>query len=567
MKNTKITTIILLLIFAFLFYTGTFKSDSIIVANISEKIGVSSQNLLANSDFHEDFKGWSHTDNTKIVETNGVKILQIRGKNDAQMRAWQNLNVVSGQTYRLFFSLTGPEKGAFAICRDMQLCKEQYKYCKGKNNNSKYIWDFKPLSTGNCAIYLSTFKEGTYYYSKISLRKINVFLNRIYLILAIIFCIISFFLLLIVLSKFYNTIFVVITLFFITVPLVKISKETKSEMENRNLYDYKPLVCCSDERIVINTDYGIDFNNWINDHFFCRKWLVSKNTELDFFLNRKIENKLAFQGKEGWLFFKHNYHDGNCKETSLKIKNQIDTLSECFFKKGINIYFAVMPEKECLYSEKHYVRKFDKEKIPECLANICTNNFIYLKNGIDILKKEGYTHFKEDHHWTHLGAYGGYMNLMRFINRDINLSTLSKDDFVIEEFLGVYDEKVKNKIGSAYHCLGLTDKAYKFINKYYVFHPRQKSEFVKAEERYALYKGGLNNIKVMIIGDSNIGFLIPFITSSFSDSLLLYAAGLPGKENDWAINDYDEIINDFQPRIIIVVVRALNVFKWLELKK
>ena len=189
-------------------------------------------------------------------------------------------------------------------------------------------------------------------------------------------------------------------------------------------------------------------------------------------LDRKHENKFAFQCDEGWLFSKHDYNDQSYIETCKKIKDNIDNTTKYYSQKGIKIYFAIMPEKECQYSEKHYLRKFDKEKIPEYLSLICTNNYVYLKEYIEKYKKDGCTHFKEDHHWTHLGAFGGYQGIMHLIKKDFDVSILVMEDFIIKDFYGVYDNQSRvrpfqnnKKMGSTYNQLNLDDKLYKYVNK------------------------------------------------------------------------------------------------------
>ena len=69
----------------------------------------------------------------------------------------------------------------------------------------------------------------------------------------------------------------------------------------------------------------------------------------------------------------------------------------------------------------------------------------------------------------------------------------------------------------------------------------------------------------MIIGDSNIGYILPFITSSFSDSLFLPAAGRSKYPDNWSIKSYDSIILNFKPQIIVVLIRAVNASNWLNL--
>ena len=524
-----------------------------------------SEDLIKNGNFRKKIKYW-HFDKNSITTNIGNQIYAcISNKSTTQNRIWQDINVISGQIYHLTFEVYGQQEGAFAIYRDIKTGKEKYLLCSGKSGEKTYVWDIKPNNTGKSSIFLSTNKPGKYYFTNINLKlySIKVICKKLFLLLIIV---------LILLSLFHNRIFVLIILPLLIFPIIKISNEKKSINENRNLSVFKPLILKVKDEHKINTNFGRNFNDWLNDHFWGRKWIITQNEKIKFLIDRRRENELAFQGENGWLFNKHVYYDKNYISNCEKIKDNIDRLTDYYSKKGIKIYFVIMPEKECQYSENHCVKKFEHEKIPEYLSTISTNNFAYLKDDIEKLKYIGYTHFKEDHHWTHLGAFGGYQRIMKMISKDFDVSILSKDDFTIENFSGAYDNQAKirvfqnnKKVGSTYGILKLDNESYEYDNNYLTFIPKQMPKFIKSIERGGIYEGGTNDLKIVVIGDSNIGYIVPFITSSFSKSLFLYASGLSNYKLDWSIKDYDDIIFDFNPQIIVVLVRAVSSALWINL--
>ena len=536
-----------------------------------------SGNILLNSDFQDDFKCWNHSNNVKLIETNGTRCVYINNENATQARLWQEINIISGRVYRMTFTLSGSNHGASAILQYSKTGKQLFFNCDGNNDNKKYCWEIKPTITERSKLFLYTSKKGTFCFSNISLHdddcsaliRIIIILVGV-LVLTFIFGLILF----VVLfgSRYFNIIFFIVIGSLAVCPALRINNETKSSVENRNLAKYKPLFESTTERCQINKNFGIDFNNWINDRFWGRFFWITWNRYIQAFIDKRYENKYAFQGRDGWLFAKHNYFDQDYINTCNKIKNNIDLLTDFFNKKGIKIYFAIMPEKECVYKEKHYFRKFDKEKIPEYLSLICSNNYLYLKTSIEKLKQDGYTHFKEDHHWTHLGAFGGYQGIMGMIMKDFNVSFLNKNDFTLKEFYGVYDNQVRVrafqnnlKNGSTYYQLNLNDNLYKHVNKYLVFIPKETPEQIEVHDRYAVFKGNHNNYKIMVIGDSNIGYILPFISSSFFNSLFLYASGSSNKPDNWSIKSYTDIIFSYKPQIIVVLVRANNAISWRNL--
>lgn len=525
-------------------------------------IGVTSNNLLKNGDFKNDFKNWKLDKNISIFETNGIKFARFKGNSKEQTRIWQDINVVSGQIYHLIFSLNGPSQGAFVIYKDGKNGKEQYLWCNGKNEFKQYKWKISPTRTGKDWIYFSVKGNGDYYYTNIELIKKNVCIQIIYALFAIIIALLS-------LS---NNIVLFITVFLIFfIPVIKTTKENKSDAENRMLAEYKPLL---NEINKINVNYGSDFNIWINDHFWLRKQMISLNTDIKYLLNRRYENNMAFQGKEGWLFTKH-YYAGDIKKTPNLIKDNIDKITKYYNERNIKIYFAIMPEKECFYSDKHAFRKYDCEKIPEKLSEMGLKNYIYLKNDLNDAKQSGFLFFKEDHHWTQLGAFVGYKAIMKMISKNNELKSLSESNFLQNKIQGFYDnqtrihvfENIKKK-GSCYSQLNLNDQNYRYKNYYETFFPTNHlPKMIEKGDRHAIFKGGINNKKVMVIGDSNIGYLLPFISTTFSDSLFLAAAGNSKLPDNWRIKTYETIINNFKPEIILVLIRGVNSYKWEELSE
>ena len=301
--------------------------------------------------------------------------------------------------------------------------------------------------------------------------------------------------------------------------------------------------------------------------------IISLKTELNYYIDRKYENELAFQGKDGWLFSKHNY--GNCSQKLIEnINSNISAITLKFSKKGIKTIFAILPEKESLYSEKHNIRKFDIEIIPENLSLLCSNNFVYLKTCMENNKDKGLLFFKEDHHWTQLGAFIGYQSIINMIN-NIDIHPLNEDNFKRSLFWGPYNNFVKTNFfenigtkGSTYYRLNMDGKHYSYKNYYYTYFSTNILPSVyEIGDRYAKFRGGIYNKKIMVIGDSNIGYLLPFITATFYDCCFLCAASNTKLQDDWRIGSYDNIIDEYKPDYIVVVVCAHICWSWEQLNK
>ena len=185
MKNILYISIsVIAVITAILLLIATSEQNSTISNKISEIVGLKSNNLLTNADFKEGLKGWRRDENVTLQETNGTKYVCINNVGKGQARFWQNINVISGKTYRLSFKVTSPHDGAFTILRNVKTGQETYNWCNGINNNQKFVWTIKSNSTGNEEIYFSTLQKGNYCFCDISIEQCNVFLILLYRILA-----------------------------------------------------------------------------------------------------------------------------------------------------------------------------------------------------------------------------------------------------------------------------------------------------------------------------------------------------------------------------------------------
>ena len=487
------------------------------------------------------------------------------GRSNTLICISQNVNVTSGETYRLIYNFSGTGEKSLVVFRDLKTGKR--KFFNSSGNNKQHEYEIKANNSGTGCLYFCVDENESCYYSNIYLLRYNNKLIKVYkgITAGLIIVFLLFF-------SLHDTGLTLFIAFLAILPIVNINNNTISEAENRNLAKFKPLFFIAEGKYKVNNNFGLDFNNWINDRFFGRNFIIKKFNALKFYVEKKHENEVAFEGIDGWLFQKHNYLDKNYVKTCEKIKKNIDILSDYYLKRGIKTYFLVIPEKESLYSDKHFYRKFDKEKIPEYLSILCTNNFIYLKPFLEKAKKSGYTHFKEDHHWTQYGAFVGYQAIMNLIKKDFDISVLDKERFLINKHVGAYDNQAINQVfknrkinGTTYNFLKLNESTYNFSNIYYVYTPHKMPTLESTGERHAIFNGGSNNLKVMLIGDSNIGYILPFISSSFSNSLFLYASGLSKYPNNWKIQSYNNIIFEYKPQILIVIVRACSAISWEEL--
>lgn len=239
-------------------------------------------------------------------------------------------------------------------------------------------------------------------------------------------------------TGFVNFLFLFLFLFILFTPGFKFDDKEISKEENRTLAA-KPQINSSEDIL----SFGRNFESWFNDHFWCREFFLNLYKKIVRGIDsqdRKIY-KEAFVGENGWFFLKNSRGYSNhpvFTESELKnITQFLESVQAWCDKNNIQFYFMVAPDKNKVYGENYkYVKKIrpDSEGCPNQLikylhanSNI---NCIYPAEALKAQKKENeYLYYKNDTHWNYLGAYYGYVELMKQINNQDSISIASIDYF------------------------------------------------------------------------------------------------------------------------------------------
>lgn len=553
----------MLILFPVCVLISTLICHTILKFNATNFSNFISGNFLLNSNFEEGFKNWSCDNGISLTNINGRAYVHTAASDGIKTRFYQQINVISGNVYRLKFDVKGKQNGAYCIYRDLKTNKEEYTWCKGENGEEKsYIWDIKPLRTGKNCIYFSANKQGDYYFTKISLSNLSnkSKLNFLFLfgaifslsiiIYVICFCILN-------LLKYTDILFALAIVIFILLPLTKINTETKSKNENRNLAQYKSLISNG----KINKTYGKNFNSWINDRFLGRKFYLQANTLIKAFINNKIDNKQVLAGNDQWYFKKDNlsllnsYNEDNPHNFSKLAKN-ISRLSNFCKSHNADLFILVLPCNEELYSEKLTGINLGKKKYAiahtiDKLRNDTGVNIMYGSDSLEEAKQEGYACYKTDHHWTELGAFRSYQKIMKeIIKNHEDIVSLTDDDFDISDKPYTYSIGA----GSIYSMLNLPDwtfdKFYPINTKYKSFAFKKKNNLEKKDELMLNKKG--NNHFVFVFGDSMTIGIINFFWDSFAKTLLYKEYGYINMKN------VETKIEEYNPDIAVMIVYYHN---------
>ncbi|NLO71901.1 MAG: hypothetical protein GX102_13340, partial [Porphyromonadaceae bacterium] len=231
---------------------------------------------------------------------------------------------------------------------------------------------------------------------------------------------------------------ILLTAFFALLPLpaAKINKDKISVEENRTLEKFPAL----NAEKQINNNFGTAFETWFNDRFFMRKGLVRLHNSIRKEVNIHKQNNYILIGKEGWAFCKDNDDVQNYQNLKLfspeELKHIADYLSSIdnwCNANNIKFYYLIAPDKNKIYGEYYkFVRKIrpDSESRTQQLIRYLNENtkvrVVYPYESLHAAKQNGFLlYFKNDIHWTHLGAYCGYTDLMKLIGRDFEISPIT----------------------------------------------------------------------------------------------------------------------------------------------
>lgn len=308
-----------------------------------------------------------------------------------------------------------------------------------------------------------------------------------------------------------------LTVFFILlfIPMSHISNKKFDMREWRNYEVYKPFI---NDNLEINYKYGSDFEKWYGDRFNYRDKFLYLH-DLKYLINRKIISNTVIEGEDNWLFYNipsSNRSYQNTKLTTTELSNiseyifQIDTYCK---KHGKKFYFIVAPDKFKIYGE-YYNKSIIKNKpdsegmtyqLKEYLKNNYNINLIYPIDELLNHKNNDYVYYKDDTHWTRLGAYYGYRTLMTSINKDfpeVKIYVPKKYQFI--KYKGDLNRALSDFIKVAPEQYRYKEPILKGISKCEILDNGECSNPKGAKYKVILYR------------DSFGRTIIPYMTYSFS---------------------------------------------------
>lgn len=327
----------------------------------------------------------------------------------------------------------------------------------------------------------------------------------------------------------------------------------KQNSENRTLKEQPEL------NLEAIETYAKEYEEYYNDNLPFKDILVKLNNEFRYKVLNISPSNYVIKGEDGWLFYDSKYKEdedtlGDYQGTNKYSEEELEVLTKSLLNKkrfldkcGIELYLFIAPNKSQVYNEympSKYYKNQGESKTDELVDHIKKNtdiNIVHPKDELLKLKSDHQLYSKLDTHWTRLGAYVGYVELMKSMDSKFEYKELSQ--------LKIKATDIKSgDLASMINMNGkLDDVEYEVED----FKNNISSELVDdTVSGIKVYKSNnLNGKKLFMYRDSFASNMIQFISSEFEDSVFLW--GSPFSEEE---------IQKEKPDVVVieVVERYLN---------
>lgn len=196
-----------------------------------------------------------------------------------------------------------------------------------------------------------------------------------------------------------------------------------SKVENRTLSKRPSL------EKVEGKKFSKEYEDYYNDQFVFRDFLIGVNTVTDYILN-KTEVGNYYVVDDNWILgkFPNVFNENRLNRYS----NAINKLANVGKSEGKDVYFAMTPHKtnvlKHIYPKYIETSSIDKNiKGFEDKLNKEVVNYIemddYMMNKFNKRELES-MYFKTDHHWNGKGAFEGFKRIIEELDLDISSENL-----------------------------------------------------------------------------------------------------------------------------------------------
>ncbi|MDE5978155.1 MAG: hypothetical protein K2G70_06820 [Turicibacter sp.] len=298
-----------------------------------------------------------------------------------------------------------------------------------------------------------------------------------------------------------------------------------SEIENRRLQQLPTFSIDS----FLSGSYAQKFEEYLTDQFVMKMRWVGLKSDVERLLQRGENNGIYF-AKDGYLLEVFN-------QEGTYFKKNLESLN-AFFEKMPNLSMTtiLVPTAVKLYEDKLplFAPTFDQLKMLEVAKNQLEMDFIDVFPLLNEHKEE-YIYYKTDHHWTTLGAYYVYQQLMDhwemtpYLDYEVQevatnfygTSYFKANNYHLEpDKIFIYTPRDDVQFTVTWE--DQTESVQGLYNMDYLNQKDKYSMFINGNHALTIVKSSIaNGKKLMIFKDSYAHCLTPFLAMNFEEIHLI----------------------------------------------
>ena len=309
-------------------------------------------------------------------------------------------------------------------------------------------------------------------------------------------------------------------------------KDEKSELENRSLAKMPKL----NKTTYLDASFAKGTEEFLNDHFPLRTDWISLRTGIELLSGKSEINGIYITDER--LLEKTAEPDYAISDASAEAINK-------FAKKhpDSSVYVMLAPTSACVYSDE-----LSPEAPQYNLTGLTERVYDELDESIvklDVYKtmygvRDEYIYYRNDHHWTALGAYYAY----NYAVSRLGFNPVAYNSFNIEHannnFRGTFFSKTlysgcRPDSIDIYSCESGTQISSLEINdgmKIETYDSLYFKDYLKGSDMYSMYLGGNHPLvtiktnsqsgkKLLLIKDSYANSFVPFLAQHYSEITML----------------------------------------------
>lgn len=273
-------------------------------------------------------------------------------------------------------------------------------------------------------------------------------------------------------------------------------------------------------------DYGYDIYECKVCGTLYRDNISAKITDTSY-LPQDIRNGNTIIGRRNWLFYNGNNSVGYYQGTNILSEGEMaeyvsvmTKLQALCDKKGIQLQFMLMPNKEIVYGE--YMPTYDvvnsyrrNQVLRDYIRNNSNINIIYPYEEMLVAKQYWQLYYKHDTHWNDAGAFIGTQSLYRALG----MPTANLLNIPVYEY---------NREGGDLISLGgLDSSSYRTDSGYTIQYPSKYKVVSSSGDRHGAgtlhtKSNNADGKKLVMIGDSFRLAMVQFLEVDFSECTITH---------------------------------------------